>query len=145
MKRKLFATACLCIIVSLVLPLASADEAGRWYDLQRVQKGEKIYAQHCAQCHGVSGESIPSWEERNSDGTFPPPPLNGTAHTWHHPFRILAYQIKFGSPGGGGNMPAFQDKLSDEDIIDVLAWIQNLWPDEIYTVWWDIQQRSSQQ
>ena len=41
-------------------------------------------------------------------------------------------------------MPVFQGMLTDEEIINVIAWIQSLWPDEIYTHWWEIQQRSSQ-
>ena len=76
---------------------------------------------------------------------FRPPPLNGSAHTWHHPFEVLARQIKFGAPGGAGKMPPFQGRLTDEEIINVLAWVQSLWPDEIYAQWWAIQQRSSQQ
>ena len=42
-------------------------------------------------------------------------------------------------------MPTFQGKLTDEEIINVIAWFQSLWPDEIYAQWWATQQRSSQQ
>ena len=94
---------------------------------------------------GARGEATPDWRRRESDGSFPPPPLNGTAHTWHHPFEILARQILFGAPGGGGKMPPFRSTLADEEVINVIAWFQSLWPDEIYTQWWAIQQRSMQQ
>ena len=117
----------------------------RWYDVARVESGEKVYAANCAVCHGARGEATPDWRRREPDGSFPPPPLNGTAHTWHHPFGILARQIKFGAPGGGGKMPIFQGKLTDEEIINVIAWFQSLWSDDIYTQWWEIQQRSMQQ
>ena len=42
-------------------------------------------------------------------------------------------------------MPAFQGVLTDEEIINVIAWFQNLWPEEIYAQWWAIQQRASKQ
>ena len=42
-------------------------------------------------------------------------------------------------------MPAFRGSLTDEEIIDVIAWFQSLWPEEIYTQWWRIQQRASKQ
>ena len=68
--------------------------------------------------------------------------LDGTAHTWHHPFRALATQIKFGTPGGQGNMPGFAEKLTDEQIVNVIAWLQARWPDETYARWLEIQERT---
>lgn len=32
-------------------------------------------------------------------------------------------------------MPGFSDKLSVEQIDDILAWIQTHWSDEIYRIW----------
>ena len=127
------------------LPAAEAQAPERWYDASRVESGGKVYASNCAECHGAWGEATPDWRRREPDGSFPPPPLNGTAHTWHHPFGILARQIKFGPPGGGGKMPPFQGRLTDEEIIDVIAWFQSLWSDDVYAQWWEIQQRSMQQ
>lgn len=123
----------------------AAETPHRWYEPSRVESGEEVYARNCAECHGARGEATLDWRRRAPDGSFPPPPLNGTAHTWHHPFRALAHQIKFGAPGGAGKMPPFEGRLTDEEIIDVIAWIQSLWPDEIYAQWWEIQRRSSQQ
>ena len=137
--------ACAALAVALLPRPAGAETPERWYEQTRVESGEKLYASNCAACHGARGEATPNWRQRDSDGTFPPPPLNGTAHTWHHSFRVIARQIMFGSPGGAGKMPAFQDKLTEEEVIDVIAWIQSLWPDEIYAHWWEIQQGSSQQ
>ena len=113
-------------VVVAVAPFSStiAETPVRWYEQSRVESGEKIYETSCASCHGARGEAIPHWRRPDSEGNFPPPPLNGTAHTWHHPFRVLAQQIKFGAPRGMGKMPAFKGILSDEDIIDVIAWIQ---------------------
>jgi mono/diheme cytochrome c family protein len=40
-----------------------------------------------------------------------------------------------GGWGAGGGMPAWAGTLKDEDIEAVLAWIQSLWPAEIYQSW----------
>ena len=139
--------ACALAVLACTVPLhgTRAEAPERWYDSSRVESGGKVYAANCAVCHGALGEATPDWRRREPDGSFPPPPLDGTAHTWHHPFGILARQIKFGAPGGGGKMPTFQAKLTDEEIINVIAWFQSLWPDDIYAQWWSIQQRSMQQ
>lgn len=121
----------------------SSDQ--RWYGRERVERGALVYAAHCASCHGENGEGTKNWRQRDADGKFPPPPIDGTAHAWHHPLEILGRQIKFGAPGGQGNMPGFADKLSDEQIIDVIAWFQDKWPDDIYAAWIDIERRSRAQ
>ena len=145
MIRQVVASA-LAALACTVPPHATRAEAPeRWYDSSRIESGGQVYAANCAVCHGALGEATPDWRRREPDGSFPPPPLNGTAHTWHHPFGILARQIKFGAPGGEGKMPTFQGKLTDEEIINVIAWFQSLWPDDIYAQWWSIQQRSMQQ
>jgi mono/diheme cytochrome c family protein len=41
-------------------------------------------------------------------------------------------------------MPTFGDRMSDEEIVDVIAWFQDRWHDEIYAQWWQIEQRSKQ-
>ena len=124
---------------------AGAEGSERWYDRPRVEAGREVYSENCARCHGARGEATPDWRKREADGTFPPPPLDGTAHTWHHPFKVLARQIKFGAPAGAGKMPAFRGVLTDEEIINVIAWFQSLWPEDVYAQWWEIQQRASKQ
>jgi len=101
----------------------------------KVSRGRQLYLQNCAVCHGMNGEGAPNWRQRDAEGKFPPPPLNGTAHTWHHPKPALIYTIKNGTAQLGGNMPAWKDKLSDQDIEDIIAWFQSLWPEEIYAAW----------
>lgn len=32
-------------------------------------------------------------------------------------------------------MPAWKDKLSDQEILLIINWITSLWPDEIYDAW----------
>ena len=113
----------------------------RWYSDSNVAAGASVYRAHCASCHGREGEGHPQWRRRDADGKFPPPPLNGTGHAWHHPAAALMHVIMKGSPGGG-NMPAWEGVLSAEDAASVIAWFQSKWPDEIYAAWHRIQAQS---
>ncbi|MCY4475622.1 MAG: cytochrome c [Chloroflexi bacterium] len=97
-----------------------------------VERGERIYVTYCASCHGQSGEGEPHWNVKKSDGTLPPPPLNGSGHTWHHGDGTLYKQVKLGGgyldlPGFKSGMPAFGEQLSDREIVDVLAYVKSLW------------------
>ena len=109
--------------------------ASRWYSHENVTRGGPIFAQYCAGCHGEGGQGSFTWRRPEADGSWPPPPLNGTGHAWHHPIRALGSQIKFGAPGGSGKMPGFAQTLSDQDVVDVIAWFQDKWADEIYAAW----------
>lgn len=109
---------------------------GRWFTQKQFELGRQVFAENCAQCHGQYGQSIvEDWKKPNPDGTFPPPPLNGTAHTWHHPFKILMKTINEGGVSLGGSMPAFEDSLTEEEKIAVIAYFQSLWDDKTYDRW----------
>lgn len=111
----------------------------------QVASGGGLYRTHCAECHGVNGEGAPGWRERGENGKYPAPPLNGDGHTWHHPLGMLRHVIKSGTPGGQGDMPAWEGKLSDPQIDDIIAWMQSRWPDEQYIAWKDINDQSRKQ
>jgi len=32
-------------------------------------------------------------------------------------------------------MPAWRDKLSEDDTFSIIVWLTSLWPDEIYDAW----------
>jgi mono/diheme cytochrome c family protein len=104
-------------------------------DFSVVVKGGKLFQQNCARCHGPLGQGRPRWNQADANGKYPPPPLNGTGHTWHHPTRVLKQIIKDGTAKLGGNMPAWKGKLSDDDIDAILEWIKAQWPDNIYEAW----------
>lgn len=110
--------------------------AGRNLDPEKIKRGETVYRASCASCHGPDGAGTPNWREPGADGRFPPPPLDGSAHAWHHSTETLESMIRKGSPGGGsGSMPAWEGKLTNQQIDDVIVWIKSLWPDEIYDIW----------
>ena len=98
---------------------------------ERQARGKELYRQNCIQCHGENAVGAPDWYRRDAAGNFPPPPLNGTAHTWHHPKKQLIEMIKV----GGDVMPPFNTKLSDGEIVDIIKWFQSFWPDELYYAW----------
>ena len=114
---------------------ASAPVAMRWYSAEQVEAGSALYAQHCASCHKPNAEGTPDWRTRDASGKLPPPPLNGTAHAWHHPLAILRMVVRRGGAPVGGTMPGFGDKLEPEQIDAILAWIQSHWSDEIDSLW----------
>lgn len=123
--------------LGLVL-LASIDAGaaqGRWYTGEQVEQGARVFAQSCGECHGANAEATPNWRETTPEGTYPPPPLNGTAHAWHHSLDVLRRQINLGGVPLGGVMPAFKDKLSAADVDAAIAYFQSKWSDETYAVW----------
>ena len=102
-----------------------------------VASGEKIYAQHCAACHGANLEGQREWRRRLPNGRLPAPPHDETGHTWHHPDEVLFAITRNGlvppyaPPGYESDMPGFADKLSDDEIRAVLAFIASRWPPEV--------------
>ena len=100
--------------------------------------GRELFAANCAACHGSAGEGQPDWHIKKADGTLPPPPLNGDGHTWHHGDGLLYRIVSQGGifledprdTGFKSAMPAFGDRLSQDEIIEVLTYIKNLWGDK---------------
>ncbi|MEN8167255.1 MAG: cytochrome c [Pseudomonadota bacterium] len=107
----------------------------RWYSETQVARGDNLFQVNCSECHKPDASGTPNWKERDADGKLPPPPLNGTAHAWHHPLSVLRRTVRLGGVPLGGSMPGFADKLNSEEIDAILAWVQSHWSDEIYRVW----------
>lgn len=98
-----------------------------------IAAGETLYAENCASCHGAELEGQPDWRRRLDTGRMPAPPHDETGHTWHHSDRNLFVVTKGGVgavvPGYESDMPAFEGVLTDDEIVDVLAYIKSTWPD----------------
>lgn len=107
-----------------------------------VMHGAKLFQENCATCHGKQAEGDANWRTPGVDGKFRPPPLNGTGHMWHHPLPVLLATIRDGSIAQGGSMPPWREKLSDRDMIDLIAWLQTKWPQEIYQQWQQMDARA---
>ncbi len=108
---------------------------GRWYSGQQVSEGHDLFVANCASCHGMRAEGTTDWKRRDAQGRLPPPPLNGTAHAWHHPVDVLDETIVKGGAQWGGTMPPFGDRFSEDQRKALIAFVQSLWSDEIYTRW----------
>jgi len=102
----------------------------------QVTAGERLYATHCASCHGKNLEGHPDWQSPMPNGRYRPPPHDDSGDTWHHPDALLFAITKRGltppvAPEGyESDMPAFEGKLSDEEVWAVLAFIKSKWSEE---------------
>lgn len=125
--------------IAVVRAQAVADlpsEMFPYADAEVVAEGQTLYAAHCAACHGADLEGEANWRSPGPDGKLPAPPHDETGHTWHHPDAQLFLITKYGTEAmvGGNyrsNMIGFEDILSDDEIIAVLAYIKSSWPEQI--------------
>ncbi len=125
----------LVALISILFGCSQSSEKSRWFSAEQVARGKIHYMKHCASCHKPQGQGTAQWRKPTADGHYPPPPLNDDAHAWHHPNYVLFETIKKGGIALGGVMPAFGDKLSDAQIMDVIAYFQSFWSDDIYNIW----------
>ena len=94
--------------------------------------GQSVFDKNCIACHGKIGEGlVKDWKKRDADGKFPAPPINGTAHAWHHSPKALLTTINNGGFKLGGWMPAFKDQLNETEKQGLLDYIHSLWPSEL--------------
>lgn len=78
--------------------------------------GETLYAQSCASCHGPVGEGF-------AQAGVPAPPLDGSAHSWHHADDQILGLIR----DGGSIMPAVGRDWSDAQRTAVLTFVKTRW------------------
>jgi len=106
-------------------------------DRELVGHDAAVYLEYCAACHGSGMTGEPDWQTPKPDGRMPAPPHDETGHTWHYPSALLFAMTKFGVHEAAGltgyetDMPAYQDILSDHDIIAALSYIKSTWPEEV--------------
>lgn len=114
----------------------AAEQVVRNFDPAQMARGQAIFQKNCAVCHGEQAEGTSDWRKPLENGRYPPPPLNGTAHAWHHSTEELKRFILSGGPPGEGRMPGWEGVLQDQEIDDILIWIKSLWPEEVYQGWY---------
>ena len=85
---------------------------------------ETLYQENCAGCHGKdlaggSGSSLidDQWVYGPSDAEIAAVIRNGVVDV---------------------DMPAWEGKLSDMEIMAIIAWLQSLWPDDKFKIWQEI-------
>lgn len=125
-------------VVAALLTACSQGEPtvdGRWYTQSQLDEGQQVFSANCARCHGAGAQGRADWQTRDAEGHYPAPPLNGTAHAWHHPLSLLKKTVSQGGIPLGGTMPGFADTLSEQQRLSAIAWFQSHWSDEIYNNW----------
>ena len=135
MKSVLFSLLTLTGLSLLPTAHARNDDTGRWYSAEQLERGKQVFAENCAVCHGPNAASTPDWKKADASGNYPPPPLDGSAHAWHHDLELLRRTVREGGVKIGGRMPPFAEKLSAADIDAAISYFQSKWPDETYRKW----------
>lgn len=116
--------------------VSPASAATRWYSPSQVEQGSVLFQTNCAGCHGNKAQGIVvDWRKPLANGSLPAPPLNGSAHAWHHKLSDLRWVISTGSINRGGTMPGFKTWMSDQEQLAAIAYFQNFWDDRTYNVW----------
>ena len=135
-RRKLLI---LAVLAALVVSTGAVALLGLYgstggLDPAQIALGRKLYAEHCASCHGAQLEGQPNWQTPKANGRLPAPPHDESGHTWHHSDDELFTITKKGPaavvPGYRSDMPAFEGMLTDDEIRAVLAFIKSTWPPE---------------
>ncbi len=123
------------IFVTTLPPAAISATSNYWFTPDQIAQGRTLFRQHCAACHGHNAESTADWKQRDAQGRYPPPPLNGSAHAWHHSLDTLRLSIREGGQKLGGWMPPFEHILDARQIDSIIAFFQSLWPEPTYAGW----------
>jgi mono/diheme cytochrome c family protein len=99
----------------------------------QISVGKRAYVQQCAICHGVNLNGQPNWQTPLPSGGRLAPPHDLTGPTWRSSdkqfFEITKYGgQRFSPPDYKNFMPGYENRLSDEEIWAILAYIKSTWP-----------------
>jgi len=113
--------------------IGQALKTDRPFSTASLIRGVKLYQENCAQCHGPEAQGHPDW---TNPKVVAAPPLDGHGNVWKRGTPELVAIIRNGaSRQGQPVMPAWKDRLSDQDIDDIIGWFQALWPADVYDRW----------
>lgn len=102
--------------------------------VESVAAGARLYMENCAICHGPEAQGHPDWG--NPKVPAAAPPLNGTGKEWKRSKREMIAFVKQGvKKDGVPVMPAWDDRLKDKEIEEIISWFQALWPPDVYARW----------
>nr|WP_134724709.1 cytochrome c [Paracoccus luteus] len=139
MVRRLFLPACLLVAA---VACVAVWAAWSYRSSTQIRHGARLYAEHCAACHGARLQGQPDWQVADDSGIFPAPPHDENGHTWHHDDAMLTDYIRRGGQAVlddmgvsmTSGMPSFGGILTDGDIAAILAFIKSTWPDRIRAI-----------
>jgi mono/diheme cytochrome c family protein len=113
------------VVAAVAMVGCTAGNPGAQQQLE--DRGDALYQANCATCHGGA---------TGGDIADIPPRHNAQGHTWHHPDCELIQIVRDGMPhrpelpDDAPTMPAFRDRLTDDELHAVLAHIKTLWTDQ---------------
>jgi mono/diheme cytochrome c family protein len=114
--------------------VTSRDDGRNWVSYSNheretsevIARARRHYEYFCKSCHGDNGVGErPDDMYAQDEYGFVAPPLDDSAHGWHHSDGNLAETILKGSPRNPRMMP-FGDLLTDEDARNIVAYIRSL-------------------
>ncbi|MEE9595102.1 MAG: cytochrome c [Candidatus Hydrothermarchaeales archaeon] len=93
----------------------------------QIEKGEKLYETYCVSCHGVKGiGERPDDMYAQDDYGYVAPPLDDSAHAFHHSDFQLAEVILEGS-SRNQKMAGWKTVLSRDDAFAIVDYMKSLW------------------
>ena len=116
----------LVTLCSLLFVFSTACTSGDYYTPpggDAASAGRLTYEANCQSCHGGA---------TGSDIRDIPPPHNANGHTWHHADQQLVDIVLngFTDPTNEAEMPAFEGRLTEEQVREVLSYIKMWWTEE---------------
>jgi len=110
-----FAYGCL-LLAALVMLLATWQACGRQQEAE--QRGEELFQMNCAACHEASNPQLKKQ----------PPRLEGLFRSKTLPSDAPATdeQVRKTIIDGVGTMPSFDQRLSDQDVDDLVQYLHQL-------------------
>jgi mono/diheme cytochrome c family protein len=112
---------------------APADKGPVSTNPQFYARGEALYTQHCATCHGAAGQGAQLTDARQQTTVALPALAGNRAVTLHTSANLVRILLAGGyAPSTAGNprpygMPPFVHVLNDEDIAAVTTYIRGSW------------------
>lgn len=98
------------VLLALAMPVWGQEPSAL------VNQGKEIYGANCAGCHRLNGEGLPD--------TFPA--LKGNAFVMGDEIALVNLLLE-GRRGKMGRMPAWKNRLTDDQIAAVATFIRNQW------------------
>ncbi len=86
-------------------------------DRESLERGSKLFKTNCASCHGPGGRG-----DGPAGAALDPKPADLTAMAGQHPDGDFAWKIA----NGRGPMPAWNGRLSEKNLWDLVNFIQSL-------------------
>jgi len=115
---------------ALATPVVHLADAG---DNAEVELGRHSYRLYCASCHGRALQGQALWQLSDKDAHKRAPAHDESGHTWQHSDEALFHITKYGRfdstpQDRATRMPAFKDRLTDDQILAIIAFIKRSWP-----------------